>query len=134
MQEAPQSISTADCHQEREQYSKTISCIRTRKSPYVLRSMFFCLRPYSAIRNVLHDARDTDTATKTVEGAIHWHFWFISIHIFWFCRIFICSFIYLHFVKNLAAINVSRPLSPAPTVFLLSAVVLLLSTLMRTLI
>ena len=74
MQEVPQSISTADSYQEREQYSKTIPCIRTRKPPYVLRPIFFCLRPYRAIRNVLHDARDTDTATKTVEGAIHWHF------------------------------------------------------------
>ena len=76
MQEVPQSISTADSYQKREQYSnikqyKTIPCIRTRKPPYVLRPIFFCLRPYRAIRNVLHDARDTDTATKTVEGAIH---------------------------------------------------------------
>lgn len=119
MQEVPESISTADSYQEREQYSKTIPCIRTRKPSYVLRPIFFCLRPYRAIRNVLHDARDTDTATKTVQGAIHL---FLYIFFDFVEFLYVVSFIYI-------ACQEFRPLSPAPTVSLHSVLVLLLSTL-----
>ena len=62
-------FSTANCHQERDQYSKTISRIRIKTSFALLRSALVCLRG-SKIRRMPSDIKNVDIDFEVVEGAI----------------------------------------------------------------